>query len=406
MLDINTIEKLDKIATPFYYYDMDLFRRTVDTASELAQQYGIKVHYAVKANVERRMLEYISSKGFGADCVSGNEVLHAHDCGFPADKIVYAGVGKSDKEIYNALQLGIEAFNCESLQEIYVINEMAHVHGLKANVSVRINPDIDAHTHKYVTTGLYENKFGISQHEFDKLIDILKKSGHINFIGLHFHIGSQITRVDEVFALECQRVNDIVAYFERNGLKVNNINLGGGLGVDYDDPDENPIADFGTWFRTISENIVRREDQTVHVEPGRSLVAQCGTLISRVLFVKSGETKNFLIMDAGMNDLIRPALYGAYHKIENLSASQRTFYPTHQAYDIVGPVCESSDVWGAGRLLPLSVRGDLMAIRSTGAYGQVMASRYNMKDLAPSVFSDQLDDATEVVDYFALSSRA
>lgn len=406
MLDINTIEKLDKIATPFYYYDMDLFRRTVDAASELAQQYGIKVHYAVKANVERRMLEYISSKGFGADCVSGNEVLHAHACGFPADKIVYAGVGKSDKEIYNALQLGIEAFNCESLQEIYVINEMAHVHGLKANVSVRINPDIDAHTHKYVTTGLYENKFGISQHEFDKLIDILKKSGHINFIGLHFHIGSQITRVDEVFALECQRVNDIVAYFERNGLKVNNINLGGGLGVDYDDPDENPIADFGTWFRTISENIVRREDQTVHVEPGRSLVAQCGTLISRVLFVKSGETKNFLIMDAGMNDLIRPALYGAYHKIENLSASQRTFYPTHQAYDIVGPVCESSDVWGAGRLLPLSVRGDLMAIRSTGAYGQVMASRYNMKDLAPSVFSDTLENAPEAVDYFALSSRA
>ena len=400
MLDFNTIEKLDKIATPFYYYDMDLFRKTVDHVAELAAEYDIKVHYAVKANVERRLLEYISSKGFGADCVSGNEVLHAHDCGFPADKIVYAGVGKSDKEIYNALKLGIEAFNCESLQEIYVINEMAHVHGLKANVSVRINPDIDAHTHKYVTTGLYENKFGISQHEFDKLIEILTKSEHINFIGLHFHIGSQITRVEEVFALECRRVNEIVAYFERNGLKVNNINLGGGLGVDYDDPDESAIADFETWFRTISDNIVRREDQAVHVEPGRSLVAQCASLISRVLFVKSGETKNFLIMDAGMNDLIRPALYGAYHKIENLSASQRTFYPTHQAYDIVGPVCESSDVWGAGRLLPLSVRGDLMAIRSTGAYGQVMASRYNMKDLAPSVFSDAIDDAPQAIDYF------
>ena len=401
MLDINTIEQLDKIATPFYYYDMELLQKTVDYAAEMAQKYGVKIHYAVKANVERRVLELISSKGFGADCVSGNEVLHAHDCGFPADKIVYAGVGKSDKEIYNALKLGIEAFNCESLQEIYVINEMAHVHGLKANVSVRINPDIDAHTHKYVTTGLYENKFGISQHEFDKLIDVLKKSEHINFFGLHFHIGSQITRVEEVFGLECKRVNEIVAYFERKGLKVNNINLGGGLGVDYDDPDENQIPDFETWFRTISENISRREDQTVHVEPGRSLVAQCATLISRVLFVKSGETKNFLIMDAGMNDLIRPALYGAYHKIENLSASQRTFYPTHQAYDIVGPVCESSDVWGAGRLLPLSVRGDLMAIRSTGAYGQVMASRYNMKDLAPSVFSDDLDSAPTVVDYFA-----
>ena len=400
MFDINTIEKLDRVATPFYYYDMDLFRKTVDHVAVLAQEHNIKVHYAVKANVERRLLEYISSKGFGADCVSGNEVLHAHDCGFPADQIVYAGVGKTDKEIYNALKLGIEAFNCESLQEIYVINEMARVYGLKANVSIRINPDIDAHTHKYVTTGLYENKFGISQHEFDKLIDIIKKSENINFYGLHFHIGSQITRVAEVFALECKRVNEIVAYFERNGLKVDNINLGGGLGVDYDDPDENAIADFKTWFSTISENIIRRENQSVHVEPGRSLVAQCATLISRVLFVKSGETKNFLIMDAGMNDLIRPALYGAYHKIENLSAAQRTFFPTHQAYDIVGPVCESSDVWGAGRLLPLSVRGDLMAIRSTGAYGQVMASRYNMKDLAPSVFSDAIDEAPVVVNYF------
>ena len=401
MLDNNTIEQLDKIATPFYFYDMDLFHKTVDHVADLAARYDMKVHYAIKANVERRLLEYISSRGFGADCVSGNEVLHAHSCGFPADKIVYAGVGKSDKEIYEALKLGIEAFNCESLQEIFVINEMAKRLGTKANVSVRINPDIDAHTHKYVTTGLYENKFGISQHEFDKLIEILKKSEHINFIGLHFHIGSQITRVSEVYALECQRVNEIVSYFEKEGLDVENINLGGGLGVDYDDPDGNPVADFKVWFETIRKNIHARDDQKIHVEPGRSLVAQCATLISRVMFVKSGETKNFLILDAGMNDLIRPALYGAYHKIENLSAEQRTFFPTHQAYDIVGPVCESSDVWGAGRLLPLSVRGDLMAIRSTGAYGQVMASRYNMKDLAPSVFSDRLEDAPQVVDYFA-----
>ena len=331
MLDINTIEQLDNIATPFYYYDMELFRNTLDHVAELAERHDIKVHYAIKANVERKLLELISAKGFGADCVSGNEVLHAHSCGFPADKIVYAGVGKSDKEIHDALLLGIEAFNCESLQEIFVINEMAHLHGVKANVSVRINPDIDAHTHKYVTTGLYENKFGISQHEFDKLIEILQKSEHINFIGLHFHVGSQITRVEEVFGLECRRVNEIVRYFESKGLKVNNINLGGGLGVDYDDPDGSAIADFETWFGTIAANIERRPDQTVHVEPGRSLVAQCATLISRVVFVKSGETKNFLIMDAGMNDLIRPALYGAYHKIENLSASQRQFFPTFQA---------------------------------------------------------------------------
>ena len=400
MLDINTIEKLDKVATPFYYYNMELFHKTVDHVAELAERYDIKVHYAIKANVEKRLLEYISSKGFGADCVSGNEVLHAHSCGFPAEKIVYAGVGKSDREIYDALGLGIEAFNCESLQEIFVINEMAHHYGIKANISVRINPDIDAHTHKYVTTGLYENKFGISNHEFDKLIEFIQKSEHINFIGLHFHIGSQITRVGEVFALECQRVNEIVRYFENQGLNVDNINLGGGLGVDYEDPDENPIADFDTWFSTIDANIERRHGQKVHVEPGRSIVAQCASLISRVLFVKSGETKNFLILDAGMNDLIRPALYGAYHKIENLSASMRQFFPTFQAYDIVGPVCESSDVWGAGRLLPLSVRGDLMEIRSTGAYGQVMASRYNMKDLAPSVFSDKIDEAPKMIDYF------
>ena len=402
MFDSNTIDRFEKIATPFYFYDMDLLRRTVDQVHDLAQKHNLRVHYAVKANSNEKILREISAKGFGADCVSGNEVLHAHECGFPADRIVYAGVGKSDKEICNAMRLGIEAFNCESLQEIFVINEMAREYGMVANVSVRINPDIDAHTHKYVTTGLYENKFGISQHEFDKLIELIGKSRNINFIGLHFHIGSQITRVAEVFALECRRVNELVAYFERNGLEVKNINLGGGLGVDYDDPDGNPIPDFQTWFGTIDREIVRRPNQTVHVEPGRSIVAQCGTLISRVMFVKSGETKNFLIMDAGMNDLIRPALYGAYHRIENLSATMRPFFPSHQAYDIVGPVCESSDVWGAGRLLPLSVRGDLMAIRSTGAYGQVMASRYNMKDLAPAVYSDSIDDAPEKIDYFKM----
>ena len=402
MFDSNTIDRFEKIATPFYFYDMDLLRRTVDQVHDLAQKHNLRVHYAVKANSNEKILREISAKGFGADCVSGNEVLHAHECGFPADRIVYAGVGKSDKEICNAMRLGIEAFNCESLQEIFVINEMAREYGMVANVSVRINPDIDAHTHKYVTTGLYENKFGISQHEFDKLIELIGKSRNINFIGLHFHIGSQITRDAEVFALECRRVNELVAYFERNGLEVKNINLGGGLGVDYDDPDGNPIPDFQTWFSTIDREIVRRPNQTVHVEPGRSIVAQCGTLISRVMFVKSGETKNFLIMDAGMNDLIRPALYGAYHRIENLSATMRPFFPSHQAYDIVGPVCESSDVWGAGRLLPLSVRGDLMAIRSTGAYGQVMASRYNMKDLAPAVYSDSIDDAPEKIDYFKM----
>ncbi len=400
MFDISQIEQLEKIKTPFYYYDMNLLYRSVDLMAELSARYDIMVHYAIKANVDRRILSYISSKGIGADCVSGNEVKHAVSCGFDPSKIVYAGVGKTDDEIFESMEIGIGTFNCESLQEIYVLNEMGRTYGKTINISVRINPNIDAHTHRYVTTGLYENKFGISNHEFDSLIDLLHKCRNIRCTGLHFHIGSQITRVKDVFKLECQRVNEIVEEFERRGLQVNDIDLGGGLGVDYENPDDNDIPPFEEWFRTISENIRRKPGQTVHIEPGRCLVAQCGTLLTKVLFVKRGETKNFLILDAGMNDLIRPALYGAYHKIENLSAKERPYFPENQAYDIVGPVCESSDVWGAGRFLPLSVRGDLMAIRSAGAYGQVMASRYNMKDWAQTVYSDELEKAVLKKDYF------
>lgn len=384
------LEALGRMETPFYFYDMPLFRRTVAALASESSRYGIRVHYAIKANTEERLLKYISSFGFGADCVSGNEVMHAASCGFSPENIVFAGVGKSDREILSSLRLGIGTFNCESLQEIEVVDALASSLGLRARVSVRINPDIDAHTHKYVTTGLYENKFGISRHEFEPLVELLGRCRSTDLQGLHFHIGSQITDVAEVYSLECRRASEIVRWFEDKGLEIANIDLGGGLGVDYDDPDAGPVADFGTWFRTIHENLPLRPGQTVHVEPGRSVVAQCGTLISRVLFVKSGETKTFLILDAGMNDLIRPALYGAYHKIENLSAMLRPCSHDEQIYDVVGPVCESSDVWGAGRLLPLSTRGDIMAIRSAGAYGQVMASRYNLRDLAPAVYSDDI----------------
>lgn len=390
MLSLKNFTKFREKETPFWYYDMELLRTTVDRAAELAARYGIGLHYAIKANVEPRLVEYISSKGFGADCVSGNEVLYAADNGFSPDSIVFAGVGKSDREIRSALDLGIEAFNCESIMELNVIDSLAAEKGVKANVSIRINPNIDAHTHRYVTTGLYENKFGISRHEFDAVIELLKNARSLNFIGLHFHIGSQITDVEDVYALECERAAEIVDYFESKGLKVGSIDLGGGLGVDYDDPDGNPVPDFEKWFATVDRCLRRRPDQKVSLEPGRSLVAQCGSLITRVLFVKNGETKAFLIMDAGMNDLIRPALYGAYHKIDNLSAAFEGREEGIQQYDVVGPVCESSDVWGAGRDLPFSGRGDIMAIRSAGAYGSVMSSRYNLRDMAPAVFSDEI----------------
>ncbi len=489
MLKFNDFGRVEELATPFWYYDMDVFRKTVKLAASLSERYGIGAHYALKANVEPRLVSYIASKGFGADCVSGNEVKYAVKSGFARSSIVFAGVGKSDKEISDALDLGIGCFNVESLMEMQVIDALAASKGVRANVSLRINPNIDAHTHRYVTTGLYENKFGISRHEFEAAIDILKGSKALDFKGLHFHIGSQITDVESVYSLECERAAEIVEWFEAHGMEVGSIDLGGGLGVDYDEPDENPVPDFEKWFSIIDRKLRRRPEQSVSIEPGRSMVAQCGSLITRVLFVKSGETKTFLIMDAGMNDLIRPALYGAYHKIENLSAyyvsksssddrpgpgvcdggidsgtrsvrawdrvpmknysksssddrpgpgiceskyvedakaarsvrvwdrvPMKNIDPDRplekgvggietnggiendivncsqsvRLYDIVGPVCESSDVWGEGRELPYSKRGDILAIRSTGAYGSVMSSRYNLRDLAPAVFSDDL----------------
>lgn len=384
------IKSLGDIQTPFYFYDMDLLRKTASHAASMASEYGIKIHYAVKANFEERVMKTLSAQGFGADCVSGNEIVWAVKTGFAPSEIMFAGVGKSDKEIRTGLENGIGAFNCESIQELEVIDQIAGSIGLRAKVAIRVNPDVDAHTHRYITTGLEENKFGIGRYAFDDAIAAVKKCRNVDFVGLHFHVGSQILdSVEPVFKMTCGRADEIVKYFEDHGLKVGSIDLGGGLGVLYADPDSAPIPDFGTWLRTVRMNLHARPDQTVILEPGRSLVAQCGSLISRVLYVKPAKTKTFLILDAGMNDLIRPALYGAFHLVENLSAKLRD-EKVIQNYDIVGPVCESDDVWGNNRELPLSRRGDLMAIRSAGAYGSAMASRYNLRDFAPAVFSDDL----------------
>ena len=387
------IKKFSSIRTPFYFYDMDLLKKTLDRLQAASSMYGIRCHYAIKANTEPRIMIAISARGLGADCVSGNEVLHAVKYGFKPEGIVYAGVGKTDWEIDIALRLGC-SFNCESIPELKVISEMAAASGLRAKVSIRVNPNIDAHTHRYVTTGLDENKFGIPACDFEAVADFLKESPSLEFMGLHFHVGSQIMDIQEIFSLAWQRAVGVVDFFEDKGLRVANIDFGGGLGIDYENPDLRPYPDFKLWMDTVAKMPIR-PDQTLHLEPGRSLVGQCGSLISRVVYVKPGETRNFLIVDAGMTDLIRPALYGAYHKIDNLSAQLRGDYSDKeenelQRYSVVGPICESSDVWGTGRQLPLSYRGDLIAIRSAGAYGQTMASTYNMRDLAPAVFSDEL----------------
>ena len=402
MLRIDDFASFKRVATPFYYYDIDLFTRTADKVAELSARTGIKVHYSIKANSDHRLNDILSSRGFGADCVSGDEIDFAVGCGYDPKKIFFAGVGKTDKEICQAFQVGIGAFVVESLEEIEIVGDIARRLGRKATVSLRINPNIDPHTHHYITTGLYEDKFGISDRSFDEAVAMVRDNPCIDFYGLQFHIGSQILEVEDVVRLECEKVNDIVSRFESNGIVVRNIDLGGGLGVDYDQPDECPVPDFETWFRTIHDNLARRPDQAVHIEPGRSLVAQAGSLITEVLYVKKGENRRFLMVDAGMNDLIRPALYGAYHKIENLSA----FYEDgdlreRKVYDVVGPVCESADCFGKERLLARSRRGDRIAIRSAGAYGQVMASHYNMRPLAPAVYSDRLAEAPRKKDYFA-----
>ena len=384
MITKNQIEAFKAIETPFYFYDIELLKKTLDTYKTQIDKYGYNAHYALKANADPRIIDIIKGYGLGADCVSGNEVKLAVKAGFDPQKVVYAGVGKSDKEIKAALKAGIFSFNCESVPEIQVINDLAKGMGKKAKISLRINPDIDAHTHKYISTGLKENKFGISPWAFQDVTDLIASCDNVELIGLHFHVGSQITEMG-VFETTCRRVEELQKWFIDHNIEIKNLNLGGGLGINYQDPNGDPVPHFEEYFKVINKNLIVRPGQNVHFEPGRAIVGQCGHVISRVLYVKVGKEKKFAILDAGMNDLIRPALYQAYHDIENLTSDKRKI-----RYDVVGPVCESSDCWGQKRMVSIAKRGDIFAIHSAGAYGQVMAMKYNQRDLAKAVYSDQL----------------
>lgn len=378
-------DKFEKIQTPFYYYDTPLLRRTLDVLrSEMQKVPACQVHYAVKANANHKVLRLISSYGLGADCVSGGEIRAALQAGFAPQSIVFAGVGKADWEINLALEAGIGFFNVESVPELEVIGSLAAARGTVARVALRINPDVGAHTHANITTGLAENKFGISMDDMDSVIETARSMRSVSFEGLHFHIGSQILDMGDFQAL-CNRINELTARLERNHIEVRNINVGGGLGIDYRHPNRNAVPDFGAWLRTFGTHLHHREGQTLHLEPGRSVVGQCGSLISRVLYVKQGRNKQFAILDAGMSDLIRPALYQAYHKIENISSALPV-----ETYDVVGPVCESSDVFGKAVDLNKTVRGDLIAIRSAGAYGEIMASQYNCRPLPQGYTTEDL----------------
>ncbi|WP_352422956.1 diaminopimelate decarboxylase [Proteiniphilum sp.] len=378
------VEKFRQLDTPFYYYDTALLRATLGTIKKETENKPFHVHYAVKANANPRILKEIASFGFGADCVSGNEILAALESGFTPDKIAFAGVGKSDREIEIGLNNDIFCFNVESIPELEVLNALASAKGKTARVAFRINPNIDAHTHKYITTGLTENKFGINEQDLPRILEIMKVSANLQLIGIHFHIGSQITDLKSFEDL-CVKAKELQEWFNMQGIKLPIINVGGGLGINYQHPNHIPMADFESYFRLFEKNLPLQSGQELHFELGRAVVAPCGSLISRVLFVKEGIQKKFLVIDAGMSDLIRPALYQAFHHIENITSYKET-----ALYDVVGPICESSDVFAEQILLNESTRGDLIAIRSAGAYGEAMASRYNCRDLPLSYFSDQL----------------
>jgi len=374
------IEAISHQETPVYYYDLLLLQQTLDAAKQAADKHGFHVHYALKANFNERILSLIRNAGFGADCVSGNEVKKAIEIGFRPNDIVFAGVGKSDREIREALNHDIFAFNVESIAELTVINTLAAAQGIKARVALRINPNVDAQTHQYITTGLDENKFGIAHWQLGEAVETLGQSEHLELIGIHFHIGSQITDLN-VFKSLCVKVNELNNWFDERGFRLQVLNVGGGLGVDYHQPDLHPIPDFQSYFSVFADFLERKPGQEVHFELGRALVSQCGSLISRVLYVKNGIKKNFLILDAGMTELMRPALYQAYHQIEKLDGDTGAQGDAEQLrYDVVGPICESSDCFGKEVLLPKCERGDLIAIRTAGAYGEVMASRYNLRE--------------------------
>lgn len=386
-----------QIQTPFYLYDLDLLERTATIAAREASRYGCFVHYAIKANHEPEVLEVMKRAGFGIDCVSGNEVNAALDYGFPANSIAFAGVGKSDQEIMLALDKEIFSLNCESLEELEVIAEHASAAGRQARVALRVNPGIDAKTHHHITTGLNENKFGIPLERLKAALDFCQASEHLQFIGLHFHIGSQITS-PEPFVRLCRRASEIWEAYDISAYGGKVLNLGGGLGIHYEDPAANPVPDFASFFKLVANHLEISKEVKVHFELGRSIVGQCGTLVTKVLYVKKGQQKQFVITDAGMTELLRPALYQAVHKIENPSSEAPL-----QPYDVVGPICESSDVFAKQVMLPKTTRGDMLFIRSCGAYAQSMSLRYNLRSPAPAYFIRQKEFFTNLSNQAELS---
>ncbi|MAO65788.1 MAG: diaminopimelate decarboxylase [Balneola sp.] len=371
--------------TPFYYYDLDVLNATLKKIKKHGLSKGYHVHFALKANNQPKILKVIEEAGLGADCVSGGEIQRAIDSGFSPGDIAFAGVGKSDEEIELGLKHDIFCFNCESPQELEVLNELAGKQDKTARIALRLNPNVEADTHEYITTGLNENKFGINASDLDEVLEKLPELEHLKLIGIHFHIGSQIENFAPFEEL-CKKANALNDHIEDKGFELSVINVGGGFGINYGHPNDNSVPDFERFFELFEENIKLKDHQKLHFELGRSVVGQCGSLITKVLYTKYGQTKNFAIVDAGMTELIRPALYQAAHRIDVLTSSK-----PEKNYDVVGPICESSDTFRKDISIPEVKRGDLVAIRSAGAYGEVMRSAYNLREANPTIYSDEIE---------------
>ena len=379
IFDTNSLNKISsQYTTPCYIYEKKLLLDTLHLAKNTCAKYfpnNIILHYALKANDNKEILSLILNKGFGVDCVSGGEVQYAINLGADPQKIVFAGVGKQDHEIALALTNNIYCFNCESEEEIIIINSIASNLNVKAKIMIRINPNIESNTHKNITTGNFNNKFGIPFYQLCNFLNKLKLLSNIKLIGLHYHIGSQICNLI-TFEELMKIINKHVNYLSTLNISIDELNFGGGLGINYQDPATKCFADFDGYFNAFHKNFNLDKRIKIHFELGRSLVAQCGIIIGKVIIVKKIQDTYYAIIDVGMNDLLRIALYDSAHKIINLTSSSK-----YNKYNIVGPICESTDIFAKDILLPEIKRHDIIIIYSCGAYGHVLAGTYNRREL-------------------------
>ncbi len=371
----------EQLGTPLYVYSRAALRAAYQAYLDAIGERKVLVCYGMKANSNLAVLKEFARMGAGFDIVSGGELRRVLAAGGDPAKVVFSGVGKTAAEMRAALEIGVKCFNVESLPELARLSDVAQSLGKRAPVSLRVNPDVDPRTHPYISTGLKENKFGIAIDQAAAAYRHAAGLPGIEVVGVDYHIGSQITELSP-FLDALDKLLDLVAVLEADGLRISHLDLGGGLGIRYED--ETPLL-ASTLINALFERIEARGygDRQVVFEPGRSLVGNAGLLLTRVEYLKTTEVKNFAIVDAAMNDLIRPTLYDAFHGV--LAVSPRDEAAQH--WDVVGPICESGDWLARDRALALR-EGDLLAIESTGAYGMVMASNYNSRPRAAEVMVD------------------